>query len=105
MTEFAVDILSMISFSEPFGSVKNQRDEREFIRNFRKGLPMLGLGRTRFLREHIMSLPLMAKLFLPSTTDEAGMGWLMGEAERQIAAREKLIAEEKFQGKPDFLQQ
>ncbi|KAJ6193468.1 cytochrome P450 monooxygenase-like protein [Bipolaris maydis] len=104
MTEFAVDILSMISFSEPFGSVKNQRDEREFIRNFRKGLPMLGLGRTRFLREHIMSLPLMAKLFLPSTTDEAGMGWLMGEAERQIAAREKLIAEEKFQGKPDFLQ-
>lgn len=28
MAEFAADILSMISFSEPFGCVKNQRDEK-----------------------------------------------------------------------------
>lgn len=105
MTEFAADILGMISFSEPFGSIKNQRDERGLIGNFRKGLPIFGFtGRFKFLRDKLLPLPIMAKLLLPSAADEAGMGWLMGEAERQIAAREKLIAEEKFQGKPDFLQ-
>ena len=105
LTEFAADILGMISFSEPFGNVENQSDERELLKNFRKGLPFFGFsGRFRFFRENILSLPFLGPLLLPSTTDTYGNGWLMGEADRQITAREKQNAEKKFEGRPDFLQ-
>ena len=105
LTEFAADILGMISFSKPFGSVENQRDERELLKNFRAGLPFFGFaGRFRYLRENILPLPIVGRVLLPSSTDQVGNGWLMGEADRQITTREKQNAEKKFEGRPDFLQ-
>lgn len=105
LTEFAADILSIISFSEPFGSVANQRDERELLKNFRAGLPFFGFaGRFKFFREKVLTLPFVGRVLLPSSTDQTGNGWLMGEADRQITAREKQNAEKKFKGRPDFLQ-
>lgn len=106
LTEFAADILSIIAFSQPLGNVENQRDEKDLLKNFRKGLPLFGFGgRFRFFRENILTLPFVGYFLLPSPTDETGMGWLVGEADRQVAAREKQNAEKKFEGQPDFLQQ
>jgi hypothetical protein len=105
LTQFAADVLSMIAFSAPFGSIKNQRDERNLITNFRQGLPAFGFaGRFKFYREKILTLPILTRFLLPSVADESGMGWLVGEADRQVTAREQLMAEGKTEGKQDLLQ-
>lgn len=96
----------MISFTEPFGCVKNQRDEKDILGNWRKGLTFFGfVGRFRFFRERIIKLPVVGLWFLPAVTNESGMGWLMREASRQVSTREKQIAEKQFHGEPDFMQQ
>lgn len=106
VAEFASDILSMIAFTEPFGSVKNQRDEMHLLENWRKGLPFFGLAcRFQFFRERILKLPVIGLWFLPAISNESGMGWLMCEADRQLSAREQQNAESPFDGKPDFMQQ
>ncbi|EOA80982.1 uncharacterized protein SETTUDRAFT_124398 [Exserohilum turcica Et28A] len=105
VSEFALDILGMIAFSRPFGCVEQQRDVNGLLSNFRKALPIFGFsGRFNFFREKILTLPFTGALLLPSPADEAGMGWLLGEAGRQIAAREEQNAEKQFEGRPDFLQ-
>lgn len=106
VAEFAADILGMISFTNPFGSVENQRDEKELLGNFRRGLYLFGFsGRFNFFRETILQVPFLARLFLPSMSNETGLGWLMWEADRQVSTREQQNAEKPFEGKPDFLQQ
>jgi len=106
VAEFAADIMSMISFTEPFGCVQNQRDEKAILGNWRKGLGFFGfVGRWRFFREHVVKLPLVGLWFLPSVKNEEGMGWLMCEADRQVSHREERNKEKLFEGKPDFLQQ
>ncbi|KAH8719148.1 cytochrome P450 monooxygenase [Phaeosphaeriaceae sp. PMI808] len=106
VAEFATDIMSMIAFTQPFGSVKNQRDERDFLRNWRQGLAFFGIvGRFRFFREYVLKIPRVGLWFLPSTSNESGMGWLMREADLQVSAREKENTEKVFTGEPDFLQQ
>lgn len=106
VAEFAADIMSMISFTHAFGCVKNQRDEKLILTNWRQGLDFFGfVGRCGFFRDQIMALPYVGPWFLPSTKNEMGMGWLMCEADRQVTAREKLNAEKDFEGEPDFLQQ
>ncbi|KAF2854574.1 cytochrome P450 monooxygenase-like protein [Plenodomus tracheiphilus IPT5] len=105
VAEFAADILSMISFTEPFGCVRNQRDEKGIMANWRKGLPFFGLAvRWHFFRVYILNIPVLGSWLLPATTKESGMGWLMCEADRQLTRREKQIAEKSFDGKPDFMQ-
>lgn len=105
MAEFAADILSMISFSEPFGCVKNQRDEKGIMVNWRKGLVFFGFAsRCRFFREYILDLPVLGKWLLPENSRDSGMGWLICEADRQLTRREKNIAEKPFEGRPDFMQ-
>ncbi|KAF1845700.1 cytochrome P450 [Cucurbitaria berberidis CBS 394.84] len=105
VAEFAADIMSMISFTEPFGSVRNQRDEKDLLRNWRNGLTFFGfVGRFRFFRERIIKLPRVGLWFLPAVSNESGMGWLMCEADRQVSTRESQNAERPFDGKPDFLQ-
>ncbi|KAH7391885.1 cytochrome P450 [Pyrenochaeta sp. MPI-SDFR-AT-0127] len=105
VAEFAADIMSMISFTEPFGCVKNQRDEKDILSNWRKGLTFFGfVGRFRFFRERIIKLPVVGLWFLPAISNESGMGWLMREASRQVSDREKLIAEKQFYDAPDFMQ-
>lgn len=106
VAEFAADIMSMVSFTEPFGSVKNQRDEKDLLGNWRKGLTFFGfVGRFRFFREHIIKLPKVGLWFLPAVSNTSGMGWLMCEADRQVSTREERNMEKPFDGKPDFLQQ
>ncbi|CAN9185692.1 unnamed protein product [Alternaria alternata] len=105
VAEFAADILSIISFTQPFGSVENQRDEKYLLTNWRKGLTFFGFsGRCRFFRERILRLPVIGSLLLPTTSNDYGMGWLMGEADRQVTRREQQNKEKPFDGRPDFLQ-
>jgi cytochrome P450 len=105
VAEFAADIMSMISFGAPFGSVENQRDEKNILGNWRKGLTFFGfVGRFRFFREKIVKLPRIGPMFLPTMSNTSGMGWLLCEADRQVSAREELIKEKKTENKPDFLQ-
>ena len=104
--EFAADILAMISFTHPFGSVENQRDEKDLLSNWRKGLTFFGfVGRCRFSRETILKLLVVGLWWLPASSNDSEMGWLMCEADLQVASREKQNAEKAFNGKPDFLQQ
>jgi hypothetical protein len=106
VAEFAADIMSMISFGEAFGSVENQRDEKDILTNWRKGLTFFGFAaRFRFFRERIIKLPKIGFWFMPSISNESGMGWLMKEADRQVSVREKENEEKAFRSEPDFLQQ
>lgn len=106
VAEFAADIMSMISFTNAFGCVEKQRDEKDILSNWRKGLGFFGfVGRFRFFREYIIKLPFIGMWFLPSMSNDSGMGWLMCEADRQVTAREKESAEKEIKGTPDFLQQ
>jgi len=106
VAEFAADIMSMISFTNPFGCVENQRDEKNILSNWRKGLDFFGfVGRFRFFREVVMKLPVVGLWFLPAISNESGMGWLMLEADRQVTAREQQLQEKAFGGQPDFMQQ
>jgi hypothetical protein len=105
VAEFAADIMSMISFGVPFGSVRNQRDEKDILGNWRKGLPFFGfVGRCRFFREDIIKLPKVGLMFLPMTSNASGMGWLMCEADRQVSAREEQMKEKAPENNSDFLQ-
>lgn len=105
VAEFAADIMSMISFTKAFGCVQNQRDEKNILSNWHKGLDFFGfVGRFRFFREHIIKLPVVGLWFIPSMSNESGMGWLMCEADRQVSTREKLNEKKPFEGKPDFMQ-
>lgn len=82
--------MSIVCFSEPWGFLKNDRDERNMLGSFRKGLEFFGLaGRFRFLREEILTLPKIGQWLLPSTSDETGMGWLMAQADREVSRREE----------------
>jgi hypothetical protein len=106
VAEFAADILATISFTHPFGSVANQRDEKDLLSNWRKGLTFFGfVGRCRFFRETVIKMPVVGLWWLPATSNDSGMGWLMCEADRQVATREKQNAEKAFNEKPDFMQQ
>ena len=105
VAHFAADILGMISFSHPFGSVENQRDEKELLANFRKGLTFFGFsGRSRFFRDTVLQTPIVGRWWLPTASNDSGIGWLMCEADRQVSSRERENAEKQFEGKPDFLQ-
>ncbi|KAI8943869.1 hypothetical protein NX059_001840 [Plenodomus lindquistii] len=105
VSEFAADIMSMISFTNAFGCVKNQRDEKNILTNWRKGLDFFGfVGRFRFFRERIIKLPVIGLWLLPSMSNDSGMGWLMCEADRQVSTREKENEQNPFEGKPDFMQ-
>jgi hypothetical protein len=106
VAEFAADIMSMISFTEAFGCVSKQRDEKAILSNWRKGLSFFGfVGRFRFFRECIVKLPIVGLWFLPSRSNDSGMGWLMCEADRQVSRREEQNAEKVLEGVPDFMQQ
>jgi len=104
--EFAADIMSMISFTDPLGCVENQRDEKDILKNWRHGLSYLGFAtRFRFFRERIMKLPVIGLWLLPSISNDSGMGWLMCEANRQVTQREEKMEANEFVDQPDFLQQ
>ncbi|GAB1319696.1 Pisatin demethylase [Madurella fahalii] len=106
VAQFAADVMTMVSFSEPWGFVKNSRDERHLLESWRDGLNLFGFaGRFRWFRDTILKSPLLAPHILPKMSDASGMGYLIAQADEQVARREKLIDEQGFtQDKPDFLQ-
>jgi hypothetical protein len=96
----------MVSFTNPFGFVENERDERGILKNWREGLDFFGfVGRYKFFQKYIINLPGFAALILPKITDETGMGWLMAEATRQVTGREAQMKKGVVPKKPDFMQQ
>ena len=105
-SEFAADIMTMISFNQPFGFVRNSRDEKLILTNWRQGLDYFGfVGRFRFFREHVMKWPYFSTWCLPSMSNDTGMGYLMCEADRQVTQREKQVEEGTYKAKqPDFMQ-
>lgn len=105
VAEFAADVLTTIVFTEPWGFLANDRDERGLIRAWRDGLALFGLSqRWRFLREVILPSPLGPHV-LPRDSDETGNGWLVTQANREIAERERRMEMgEPRPDPPDMLQ-
>lgn len=105
VAEFAADVLTTVVFTTPWGFLANDRDERGLIRAWREGLALFGLSqRWRFLREVILPSPLGPKV-LPRESDETGNGWLVAQANREIAERERRMEDgEPRPDPPDMLQ-
>lgn len=105
VAQFAADVMTMVSFSEPWGFVQNSRDERNLLESWRSGLNFFGLaGRFRWFRDTILKSPLLAPYFLPKSSDKSGMGYLFAQADEQVTRREKRIEQGFTQDKPDYLQ-
>ena len=86
--EFASDFLTIAAFTDAWGFVQNDRDERGILANWLEGLDMIGfMGRSEFVREYILKNPLFSRL-LPKMSDESGMGYLMSKAQEQLNLRE-----------------
>ncbi|KXH62391.1 cytochrome P450 17A1 [Colletotrichum salicis] len=105
VAEFAADIMTLVCFTNPWGFVDNSRDERNMLKSWREGLVFFGFaGRFRFFRDVILKGSL-SKYFLPGTSDDNGMGYLMRQADREVSGREQRMSQEDFsQERPDFLQ-
>ncbi|KAK7700068.1 hypothetical protein SLS57_012214, partial [Botryosphaeria dothidea] len=105
LKEFAADIMTMLSFTDPWGFVSNSRDERNILKSWREGLDFFGfVGRFRWFRDVVMKTS-WGLYFLPNMSDDTGMGYLMSQADKQVAGREQRIENENYsQEKPDFLQ-
>lgn len=97
--------MTLVCFTNPWGFVDNSRDERNMLKSWREGLVFFGFaGRFRFFRDVILKGSL-GKYFLPETSDDNGMGYLMRQADREVSAREQRMSQEGFsQERPDFLQ-
>ena len=94
VAEFAADIMSMVSFTAPFGCVERQEDVRDILKNWRLGLSFFGVAaRWRWFRDVVLQLPVVGSWFLPKVESGNGMGWLMCEADRQVTVREEQNAD------------
>jgi len=97
--------MTMLSFTEPWGFVKNSRDERGILASWRQGLDFFGfVGRFTFFRNYLMRVPVLNTFVLPKTADDTGMGYLMSEADKIVSKREVDMSNGMYLDKPDFLQ-
>ncbi|KAM7198899.1 Pisatin demethylase [Naviculisporaceae sp. PSN 640] len=105
VAQFAADVMALLCFGQPWGFIAKSRDERNILQSFRDGLVLFGfIGRWKGFRENVLHSPL-GKYILPAPTDEKGVGFLVGQADKLVTEREKKIKEENFsQEKPDFMQ-
>lgn len=98
-------MLTLVAFSRPWGFVRNGRDEGHLLHAWREGLPFFGFaGRARWFRRNVLRSPRLAGWFLPGTSDDRGMGFLMCQADRAVGEREALVEGGYSQDKPDYLQ-
>ncbi|KAK9777194.1 hypothetical protein AB5N19_12276 [Seiridium cardinale] len=108
VAEFAADIITMLASTEPWGFVRNGRDERGMLESWRLGLPFFGLsGRWRWFRTNVIGNDHLAKFFLPAMNDKKGMGYLYAQANQEVSDREtKMTREGKtfYMERPDYLQ-
>ena len=95
----------MLSFTEPWGFVKNQRDERGILASWRQGLDFFGfVGRFNFFRNYVMEIPKVNMWLLPKTSNDSGMGWLMRQADEQVTRREGEMEKGRYMENPDYLE-
>lgn len=100
-SEFAADVMTMVLFTEPWGFVKNDRDERGMLQAWRDGTGLFGLAvRWRFMREVILSSRLLRHLILPKLSDDWGNGWLMAQGMREITTRQAAAGKEPLPSEP-----
>ncbi|ODH48046.1 hypothetical protein GX48_05811 [Paracoccidioides brasiliensis] len=105
VAQFAADIVTMLLFTEPFGFVRNARDERRILETWRQSLNIFAFAsRFNFFHYYLARIPGFSTLFFPKKTDVYGMGWLMGESERQVNERQALVQRGLAPKIPDFLQ-
>lgn len=105
VAQFAAEIMTIFLFNQPWGFVKNSRDERALLQNWRKGLDFVGFtARFTFFRKHILNIPGIGALVLPKPDTKSGMGYLIFEADRAITEREDEISQGIYPEEPDFLQ-
>ncbi len=98
----------MLAFTDPWGFIRNGRDEGAFLASWRQGLAHFGMaGRWRWYRNVILKSKFLAPYFLPSVSDKYGMGFLIAHADDQVTRREKAIeaaGPDWKMERPDFLQ-
>ncbi|KAI1076809.1 cytochrome P450 [Whalleya microplaca] len=108
LPQFAADVLTMLAFTEPWGFIRNSRDERNFLKSWREGLGYLAFaGRWKAYRDYVLKNPMVAPYFLPRPSDTFGMGYLASFADEQVTKREKDMKESKgswHMDNPDLLQ-
>jgi hypothetical protein len=98
--------MTTFTFNEPWGFVKNGRDERGILTSFRRDLDFIGWSqRFSFFRDHVMRLPGLARLLTPQPDSHSGIGYLIKQAGIQVNDREKSISQGLYPENPDFLQQ
>ncbi|KAF6814624.1 cytochrome p450 [Colletotrichum plurivorum] len=103
--EFAADIMTLVCFSEPWGFVADKADQRQLLHTWRNGLFAISfLTRFRWLRDRV-SRAWWGVYLLPSPEDKVGMGYIIGQANKQVTERERRIEDEGYsQEYPDFMQ-
>ncbi|KAF7892409.1 uncharacterized protein EAF01_010489 [Botrytis porri] len=105
VAQFSAEIMTVFSFNQPWGFVKDSRDERGLLHSWREGLDFIGFSaRFTFFRKHVLNLPGVASWALPKPSIQRGMGHLIHEADRAITQREYEISQGIYPEKPDFLQ-
>ncbi|TGO53175.1 hypothetical protein BCON_0128g00020 [Botryotinia convoluta] len=105
VAEFAADIMTVFLFGQPWGFVKNSRDERDLLHHWRESLDFIGFAaRFTFFRKYIINIPGVASWVLPEPSSKRGVGFLIHEADRAITQREYEISQGLYPEKPDFLQ-
>jgi cytochrome P450 len=101
---FALDIMSSVSFTDTFGCIESQSDVKNILENWRRALTFFGFfTRYALLRDYVLRVPGMKRFFKPKA-GESGLGWLIGEANRQVSVREKENEEKSSEEKSDLLQ-
>jgi len=87
---FALDIISSVLWSEPFGFLRDDVDVGRYVQTMQDFLP---------IRAALSSLPIMPWLrpilsrLLPTPRDEAGLGKLMAAAEKALHARSTRLSD------------
>ncbi|KAK5661800.1 hypothetical protein OQA88_9902 [Cercophora sp. LCS_1] len=83
---FALDVISSLTFSKPFGFLTEDRDLYDYIEINDGAVPIMNmLGGMPWMTSIIHRWPL--RLVLPSTGDKVGFGRLMGLAESRLSER------------------
>ena|SRR5205085_4221383 len=101
-----IKTITMLSFTDPWGFVKNSRDERGVLTSGRKGLDFFGfVGRFQFFRNYIMNVPGLNMWLLPKASNKSGMRWLMSQGDKQATDREQELSHGIYRARPDFMQQ
>lgn len=83
---FTLDVISHVSFSEPFGFLATDSDVHQYIQTTEENLPAIIILTVLPWFMNIMGSPLL-KRFLPSEKDIVGLGRIMGIAKQVVAER------------------